>query len=455
MLSLPQLNKFYNGDDDVRNCRKENPEEFFEAAEKFLQAMLNCQEARNQSVILYEFIELSLLPLPSSPQRYKEGYMLKRGGGRFNHHNFNFIGDSLLKHWHRRWFILTEEAIIYTIDSSSSVAREVFVFDQSFKIEYGRQGTGLNKGIAVITPNRVLKLRTNNVFEALDWVDSIKKVAKASLYTKVHRFNSFAPIRELTNYCRSFVDSRGYFEELYECLVKAKKEIFITDWWLSPEIYLKFPVKEGSLEYRLDKVLGRIADSGVKVYIIVYNEVRPFMFNDSKYTKKVLKLQSPNIRVLQHPHRHFFKWSNHGKMVVVDQCVGFLGGFDLSFGRLDDGSHPLIDPEFQEGKGEERFVGMEYSNVRIVNFETKRIRHYEYPLIDKKTTPRLPWHDGMVQIIGPAVMDMSRHFIQFWNHVTIDVYKKKFEIPTIREHFNNEFYIYNDKENENLGDFKY
>ena len=26
---------------------------------------------------------------------------------------------------------------------------------------------------------------------------------------------------------------------------KAKEEIFITDWWLSPEIYMKRPMKDG------------------------------------------------------------------------------------------------------------------------------------------------------------------------------------------------------------------
>ena len=46
------------------------------------------------------------------------------------------------------------------------------------------------------------------------------------------------------------------------------------DWWLSPELYLRRPCElyEG---YRLDRVLQRRAEAGVKVYIIVYKEVNP------------------------------------------------------------------------------------------------------------------------------------------------------------------------------------
>ena len=44
------------------------------------------------------------------------------------------------------------------------------------------------------------------------------------------------------------------------------------DWWLSPELYLRRPC-ELYEDYRLDRVLKRRAEAGVKVYIIVYKEV--------------------------------------------------------------------------------------------------------------------------------------------------------------------------------------
>lgn len=37
----------------------------------------------------------------------------------------------------------------------------------------------------------------------------------------------------------------------------------------------------------------------------------------------------------------------------------------------------------------------------------------------------MPWHDIAMQVIGEPVIDMSRHFIQFWNFVLIDMDFKK------------------------------
>ena len=46
----------------------------------------------------------------------------------------------------------------------------------------------------------------------------------------------------------------------------------ILDWWLSPELYLRRPPARYP-EWRLDRLLKRKADQGVKIYVIVYKEV--------------------------------------------------------------------------------------------------------------------------------------------------------------------------------------
>lgn len=45
-----------------------------------------------------------------------------------------------------------------------------------------------------------------------------------------------------------------------DAISAAKEEIFIADWWLSPEIYLKRPALDGDY-WRLDKLLLRKAVS--------------------------------------------------------------------------------------------------------------------------------------------------------------------------------------------------
>lgn len=52
----------------------------------------------------------------------------------------------------------------------------------------------------------------------------------------------------------------------------AQDTIYILDWWLSPELYLRRPPAQNE-RYRLDNMLKAAAERGVKVYILVYKEV--------------------------------------------------------------------------------------------------------------------------------------------------------------------------------------
>ncbi len=42
--------------------------------------------------------------------------------------------------------------------------------------------------------------------------------------------------------CKWYVDAENYFSDVCDALLSAKHEVFITDWWLSPQLYLKRPV---------------------------------------------------------------------------------------------------------------------------------------------------------------------------------------------------------------------
>ena len=33
----------------------------------------------------------------------------------------------------------------------------------------------------------------------------------------------------------------------------------------------------------------------------------------------------------------------------------------------------------------------------------------------------MPWHDVAVRLTGPSVLDLSRHFIQYWNYVNFQL----------------------------------
>ena len=60
----------------------------------------------------------------------------------------------------------------------------------------------------------------------------------------------------------------------------ARKTIYILDWWLSPELYLRRPPSKNA-QYRLDAMLKAAAERGITVNIIVYKEVQAALTLDS------------------------------------------------------------------------------------------------------------------------------------------------------------------------------
>jgi phospholipase D1/2 len=86
-----------------------------------------------------------------------------------------------------------------------------------------------------------------------------------------HRFESFAKPRH-GNQVKWHVDGCSYFWAVSEALEKAQESIWILDWWLSPELYLRRPPAKNE-QYRLDRMLRNAAERGVKVNVIVYKEV--------------------------------------------------------------------------------------------------------------------------------------------------------------------------------------
>ncbi|KAA8621685.1 Phospholipase D/nuclease [Pyrenophora tritici-repentis] len=105
-------------------------------------------------------------------------------------------------------------------------------------------------------------------------------------YHEQHRFLSFAPERH-GNEAKWYVDGCSYMYAVSIALERAKESIWILDWWLSPELYLRRPPAKNQ-QYRVDRMLHAAAERGVKVNIIVYKEVTQAL------TRKLLNPILPN-----------------------------------------------------------------------------------------------------------------------------------------------------------------
>ena len=106
-----------------------------------------------------------------------------------------------------------------------------------------------------------------------------------------HRFQSFAPERD-GNKIKWYIDGRDYFHAVSVALERAKETIYIEDWWLSPELFLRRPPFT-TQDWRLDHILKRAAERGVQIYIVVYKEVNQALTCNSAHTKRALRALCP------------------------------------------------------------------------------------------------------------------------------------------------------------------
>uniref|UniRef100_A0A8C7N8V2 Phospholipase n=1 Tax=Oncorhynchus kisutch TaxID=8019 RepID=A0A8C7N8V2_ONCKI len=414
-----------------------------------------------------------------------EGSIFKRSGGHriqglncIGHHQFCF-------RWSKRWLVVKDSFLLY-MNRENGVVCFVLVFDPEFKVQVGRAYTDTKYGVCIQNFTRNLVIKCNSYRQAHWWSHEINRLAEPCEFLQVQRFGGFAPPRENT-LTKWYVNGSGYFADLADALEQAKEEIFITDWWLSPEVFLKRPATD--TYWRLDQILKRKAEQGVKVCVLLYKEVEMALGINSGHSKRTLMDMHPNIKVMRHPNHMsavVFLWAHHEKMVAIDQSVAFVGGLDLAFGRWDDSQYRLTDTETTNHISEEepkaplaepevRHLKTVKMNLSLVLFcsadsgdqvdgsdfaqdpkptepeEVKEVNHVDLknntqlwlgkdysnfirkdwvqldrPFednIDRTEVPRMPWRDLSAALHGKAARDVARHFIQRWNFAKIFKYK--------------------------------
>ncbi|XP_072230639.1 phospholipase D2 [Leuresthes tenuis] len=422
--------------------------------EEYLNGLLENAFCRNDHSML-EFLSVSSLSfITDLGPKGLEGPIIKRSGGHriqglncIGHHRFCF-------RWSHRWLVVKDSFLMYMNRRNSNIDF-VLLFDPEFKVQVGHAYTDTKHGLCIENFTRNLVIKCRSYRQTHWWTHEINRLAESCDFLKVQRFNGFAPPREAT-LTKWYVNGRGYFEDLADALEQAKEEIFITDWWLSPEVFLKRPATDN--HWRLDEILKRKAEQGVKVCVLLYKEVEMALGISSDYSKRTLMNMHPNIKVMRHPDHLssvVFFWAHHEKMVAIDQTVAFVGGIDLAFGRWDDSQYRLTDLCLTESSEEQPledvkdngvadgqkpdksteqapddltgntklWLGKDYSN-----FITRDWVELDKPFednVDRTKVPRMPWRDLSAAIHGRAARDVARHFIQRWNFTKI--FKSKYK----------------------------
>ena len=411
---------------NVQEMQFEFIDEKIKKLEGYYKEIFNNNNIKN-TIALKEFFGIGLGSFNQYNNGNKpfEGYALKRQEPYCLKNILTKIGpclECLVYKYQKKWIIVKDDSIYYSDKSDSVKGNNVYFFTDSMRIERSK------KKILIITgagPELILKF--SSFYERELWCNEITlRMEKLKQIIEKNAYGAYTN-EKLNNKAYWFVDGKDYFLDLKEKLEAAKETIFITDWWMSPELWLERPIDSKvymALEFqkkqrkeippysRLKDILYQLAVKGIKIYILVYQECSYALTLDSQHTQNSLEKLHPNIIVTRHPSGiSDLLWSHHEKLVIIDQIIAYVGGLDLCWGRWDTNDHPLVEEPNNELIY--NWPGIDYSNNRINDFS--KVKEYLKENVDRTQKPRMPWHDVHCRLIGPVVADIARHFVQRWN----------------------------------------
>uniref|UniRef100_A0AAX7T2Y9 Phospholipase n=1 Tax=Astatotilapia calliptera TaxID=8154 RepID=A0AAX7T2Y9_ASTCA len=398
-----------------------------------------------------EFIDVSQMSfIHDLGPKGLEGMIYKRSGGH-RIPGMNCCGQSQACYrWSKRWLVVKDSFLLYMKPDTGAISF-VLLVDKEFTIKMDSKDTETKHGVRIDSLSRTLVFKCSSYRHARWWGQSIESFVRnhGKAFLRDHRFGSFAQEQENIP-AKWYVNGKTYMEDVADALEEAKEEIFITDWWLSPEIFLKRPVVEGN-RWRLDCILKRKAQQGVRIFVMLYKEVELALGINSGYSKRTLLHLNPNIKT-------------GSTNTPSSKGLSSVDGVSQSNGRGTPPSDPADLPKLKgigrnrmarfslrtlrhkhtlqhvdsvssvdsAGSGSVRSlktgVGELQGNTRFwhgkdyCNFVYKDWIQLEKPFddfIDRYTTSRMPWHDIASVVHGRAARDVARHFIQRWNFTKI------------------------------------
>ncbi|KAJ5219811.1 hypothetical protein N7468_009015 [Penicillium chermesinum] len=419
------------GQDGLPNGKREPyPERQRKKLEIYLQKMIRFLIFRADSNRLCKFFELSALGVRLAAEgsyHGKEGFLIIQSSKGLDFRKA--LNPSLIKkrHW-PKWFLVRHSYVVCVDSPEEMNIYDVFLVDSSFKIQTQKMSLRNQKAkdlaksakqsarhpqhhtLRLENSERKLKLLARNERQLQQFEDSIRFMAQNTPWMRPNRFDSFAPVRQKC-FAQWLVDARDHMWVVSRAINQAKDVIYIHDWWLSPELYMRRPAAI-SQKWRLDRLLQRKAREGVKIFVIMYRNINSAIPIDSEYSKFSLLELHPNIFVQRSPNQfrqNTFFWAHHEKLCLIDHTIAFHQLTDdkpTGFETTDlpkDADHCQLWP------------GKDYSNPRIQDFYDLDKPYEE--MYDRNVVPRMPWHDISMHVVGQPARDLTRHFVQRWNYI--------------------------------------
>jgi phospholipase D1/2 len=207
----------------------------------------------------------------------------------------------------------------------------------------------------------------------------------------------------------------GAFKDMLDAIDQAQHFIFIADWSFHP----MFCATHGpAMTDTIGSKLIAKATANTQVAIHTWDHTNLAAADDQNDTgNTVLDRMAGGTRparLLWRASSHDQSGMSHHQKYVLLDCPGpggrrdlkaFFGGLDLTQGRFDWGTHPILptDPACAKFRTSLTLRGTNYNDWYNAEFG------------GDINMPRQPWHDihGMIQ--GPAAWDFVREFVGRWN----------------------------------------
>ncbi|PYH41128.1 phospholipase D [Aspergillus saccharolyticus JOP 1030-1] len=421
------------------------PERQRKKLESYLQKLIRFLIFKPDSNRLCKFLELSALGVRLAAEgsyHGKEGYLVIQSSKGLDFRRA--LTPGMVKKRHSpKWFLVRHSYVVCVDSPEEMNIYDVFLVDPFFKLqtqkvslrnqkakEFAKSATESARHpqhhtLRLENSERKLRLLARNERQLHQFEDSIRFMVNTTPWARPNRFESFAPVRQKC-FAQWLVDARDHMWVVSRAINQAKDVIYIHDWWLSPELYMRRPAAI-SQKWRLDRLLQRKAREGVKIFVIMYRNINSAIPIDSEYSKFSLLDLHPNVFVQRSPNQfrqNTFFWAHHEKLCIIDHTLAFVGGIDLCFGRWDTPQHLLTDDkptgfETRDGPKDadhcQLWPGKDYSNPRIQDFYDLDKPYEE--MYDRNVIPRMPWHDISMHVVGQPARDLTRHFVQRWNYI--------------------------------------
>ncbi len=229
-----------------------------------------------------------------------EGIVKKRTGDNVYYGNFStyrFYCDSAKIFYKKRWFIIKDSYIIYLNHKKNHNVNYVMLVDRNFEVKM-KHRPGAYYAVYIKNLQREIVLKCNDHSHQSKWYEKLIYMmhggGKQFWDKGALTYDSFVPQRS-NQLCKWYVNASEYMEHVMLALNSAREEIYITDWWIVPELYLKRPKYD--LQYRLDKILFKKANEGVKIYILIFKEVTFAVNLMSSRAKRIFSQNGKNSNI--------------------------------------------------------------------------------------------------------------------------------------------------------------